>query len=147
MHSCILSLLYQILAKESNICWREGDILKSKIIDIILCTSIIILFIIYFVILKNTSKGIDGLFNQTEQFILDEKWDEAEKNTELIVQKWKKQNFITIINYGEQDLFMMSAKINELTGGVKTKDDTMALSGLLFIKEKWEDILRIVPEL
>lgn len=120
--------------------------MKSKIIDIILCTSIIILFILYFVMVNNTSKDINVLFNQTEQFILEEKWEEAEKNAGLIIEKWNKRDFITHINYGEQDLITMKSELCNLLGGVKTKDDTTALSSLLYIKEDWNHTLKIVPE-
>ncbi|BBF41714.1 hypothetical protein lbkm_0394 [Lachnospiraceae bacterium KM106-2] len=120
--------------------------MKSKTIDIILVIFIFVYLFTYITTRKGMFDDVSSLFDQTEKYIQEEKWEEAEESSEQIKEKWNDQLFILMMNYGEGDITTIEEYFRQLISGVKTKDDTTALSSLLIVKDIWKNTTNIVPK-
>jgi hypothetical protein len=122
--------------------------MRNKLIDVILLSFIIISLLGYF-ILSNQVFEDDSLrdkFQLVEGYIISEDWDKAKELSINIKFSWDKQKPWIMLNFAEAEFSNFEITLNQIIGGVITKDTATALSNTLVAKDMWENFKRVVPE-
>lgn len=52
---------------------------------------------------------------------------------------------MTLINYGEGDLWTLEEHMNMLIGGAESRDSATTLSSVMHIRDLWDNTGKIVP--
>lgn len=122
--------------------------MSNKVVDIMLITLVILIFIVYFSV-RNTvfnNTNIYGMLDEIEQYVEQENWDSALKTYKNLKKEWENKKYLVTINYGEADYSNFEITLNDILGGIKTKDAKTVIPNTEAAKNFWVNFHRVVPE-
>ena len=123
--------------------------MRNKTITYGILGIILIIFIIYFsvqsIIFPSGQPIVDHL-NNIIQYAQQNKWEEAERSVNSLLESWERGKFLLALNYAEADYSLFTDNISKIRGGVKTKDVTVTVNQSLSTLKLWENFMKVIPE-
>ncbi len=123
--------------------------LRNRTITHALFGTVILLFIIYFIvqdIFFASGQPVINELNSIVQYAQQDKWIEAEKSANKLISYWEKGKHLLALNYAEADYSLFLDNVARIQGAVRTKNNTETVNQALSTLKLWENFTKVIPE-
>ncbi|WP_425446479.1 hypothetical protein [Dethiothermospora halolimnae] len=121
--------------------------MKNNVINILLLTFIIFLFLGYFIATNFAfNNNIMEQLEMAKKYTEGENWDKVLDVTRNIEKSWNKQKYLVMLNFAEAEFAVFENHLSYIIGGAKGKQMDTTLSHILAAQDLWKNTKKLVPE-
>jgi len=122
--------------------------MKNNTINIVLITSIVIIFFGYFTLLNMNfeNNNIMERLKLVENYARNEEWDKVIKETKSLKSTWESQKHLLMFNFSEAEFAVLENHLDYIIGGAEGEQRDTTIGNILAVQDQWENAKKIVPE-